>query len=180
MKLRKMRIAVALSLLGFTACTSVETPDGAASQAAATESAQEKAASARPLARFTPATKIDAYKAQAARHIVDKTGKTFDGELPPILKSVVVLDISVDREGRPTRVVVDSSNGFKALERTAIDSVKRAGAFPAPTKEVLAGKSEVRYLETWLFRSDGKFQIRSLVTAPQPGADRIVLASGKK
>lgn len=116
-----------------------------------------------------PASTLEAYKTQVAESIRGASDQTFDGALPPILKSVVVLDITVDRAGRPARVMVRRSNGFRALEQRALDSVRRAGPFPAPSARVLAGDDSVHYLETWLFRADGRFQIRSLVKAPQPG-----------
>jgi periplasmic protein TonB len=126
-----------------------------------------------PLARFTPAKEIGVYKTQVAARIAEGNAHVFSGELPPILKSIVVLDLTVERDGRPSRIHVSRSNGFKDLERVALESVRKAGALPAPTAAVLDGRSSVRYLETWLFRADGKFQLRSLVTQPQPGAERL-------
>lgn len=128
--------------------------------------------------RFAPPKDITAYKTQVAARIADGHTQMFSGELPPILKSVVVLDVTVDRDGKPTRVLVSRSNGFKDLEKVAIESVRRAGVFPAPTAAVLQGRGNVRYLETWLFRADGKFQLRSLVTQPQPGAERMASKEG--
>lgn len=116
-----------------------------------------------------PSATLDAYKKQVAQRIYDTNPDTFSGLLPPILKSVVVLNVTVDEQGKATRVVVRRSNGFKKLERVALDSVRKAGDFPEPSAKVLAGGKSVTYLETWLFRADGKFQIRSLVTEPQPG-----------
>lgn len=120
---------------------------------------------------------ISAYKGQIAQHIVGGHKDTFSGDLPPILKSIVVLDLTVDRDGRISRVIVSRSNGFKELERVALDSVRRIKVFPPPPANVLNGKTSVRYLETWLFRDDGKFQIRSLVKVPQPGAEKLASAS---
>lgn len=115
------------------------------------------------------------YKKQVAQQIQRNSAHTFNGTLPPMLKSVVVLDITVAADGELRRVAVRRSNGFRQLERRAMDSVRRAGKLPAPTASLLQGRSQVSYLETWLFRADGRFQLRSLVTEPQPGADALVV-----
>ena len=49
-----------------------------------------------------------------------------------MFKSIVVLDITIDREGRLAQVSVRRSNGYQALENNAMDSVKRAAPFGAP------------------------------------------------
>ena len=108
------------------------------------------------------ATTLDAYKAEVARHIYKSSAKeTFDGAAPPLLKSIVVLEITIDaRGGAHARVV--RSNGFKQLEARALQSVKRAGPLPRWSG---AGAKPVSYYETWLFRNDGRFQIRSIAPA---------------
>ena len=45
--------------------------------------------------------------------------------------------------------------------------VRNAGPFSAPGPGVLRSAGSVRFLETFLFRDDGRFQIRSLVETPQ-------------
>ena len=120
----------------------------------------------------TPA--IGTYKTAIARQIVAASKAKYTEDLPPILKSVVVLDISIDKGGRPVRVVVWRSNGYEDLEATALASVKNIGAFPPPSEDLLAGNDTVRYLETFLFRPDGKFQIRSLERPVMPtGANPV-------
>jgi len=39
----------------------------------------------------------------------------------------------------------------------------------SPPPEILKGASAVTYAETWLFRPDGRFQVRS-IAGVQPGA----------
>jgi periplasmic protein TonB len=114
------------------------------------------------------ATTLDDYKKHAAGHIVSLASKELADSLPPILKSVVVLDITVDAEGTVTRAVVWRSNGYQDLEQTALKSVRRAGKFPAPSPEVLKGQESVRFLETWLFRHDGRYHVRSAVPPDLP------------
>jgi periplasmic protein TonB len=109
---------------------------------------------------------LDAYKAEVARHIYKSSAKeTFEGAAPPLLKSIVVLEISVDSKGAAHARVV-RSNGFKELEARALQSVKRAGPLPRWSG---AGTKPVTYYETWLFRNDGRFQIRS-IAPPQASA----------
>lgn len=112
---------------------------------------------------------IGRYKSEVARRIVAANRDHHTTDLPPILKSIVVLDISVDRTGRPVRVAVWRSNGYEDLEARALESVKTAaGTLPPPGDALLAGGATVRFLETFLFRHDGRFQIRSLEPATMP------------
>jgi periplasmic protein TonB len=122
-----------------------------------------------PAASVAPALTLEGYKKQAARHIVAASPEAFDGKLPEILKSVVVLDLTIDRDGKVVKATVRRSNGYKDLEATALESMRRAGRLPAPSVAVHRGAPTITYLETWLFRADGRFQIRSLAE-PQPVA----------
>ena len=148
--------AVALTA-GCAALTSAPPPD-----------AGQPAAQA-PAASVAPALTLEGYKKQAARHIVAASPEAFDGKLPEILKSVVVLDLTIDRDGKVVKATVRRSNGYKDLEATALESMRRAGRLPAPSVAVHRGAPTITYLETWLFRADGRFQIRSLAE-PQPVA----------
>jgi periplasmic protein TonB len=121
---------------------------------------------------------LDEYKKHAATHIVASSANLFATSLPPILKSVVVLDITVDAEGNVTRLSLWRSNGYEDVEAVAMDSVRRAGKLPAPSPQVLAGQTSVRFLETWLFRPDNRFQVRSAV--PQPPSETASDVAAKK
>ena len=114
-----------------------------------------------PLA-VSNARTLDEYKADVAHAVLHANAdKTFIGQLPEVLKSVVVLRVAIDRNGFPYQVTVMRSNGYKELEARAIQSV-RAGALPRPSGAVTGGHGYVSFMETWLFRDDGKFQIRTL------------------
>jgi protein TonB len=144
--------------------------------------AQDKEASAvpalvpSPMAAASPsitpfkseARNIDDYKKHAAGHIIAISKHELAESLPPILKSVVVLDITVDKDGNLSRVALWRSNGYEDLERIAIESVKRAGKLPAPSPEVLKGQESVRFLETWLFAHNGRYHVRSVIPADFP------------
>ena len=66
-----------------------------------------------------------------------------------------VLDIAIDAEGRLVEASVVRSNGHPGLAQRALETVKAAAPFTAP------GRS-VQFLETFLFRDDDCFLIRSL------------------
>jgi protein TonB len=115
-----------------------------------------------PAQRIPPLT-LEAYKKTVAERIAQASPDIFGEPLPEMFKSIVVLDITIDRDGRLAQVSVRRSNGYKALENRAMDSVKRAAPFGAPAFTVRGRDGSVNFLETFLFRDDGRFRIRSLV-----------------
>jgi protein TonB len=167
MRRSPLALAIVIALAGCATATAPDVfppPEMSAPQAAAAPASTPRSRAAAP----NPAA-VEVYKKQAAQRIVAANSHLHADKLPEILKSVVVLDISVDRNGNPVRVSVRRSNGYKDLERAALDSVKRAGPLPAPATTLLAGGATVSYVETWLFRGDGRFQIRS-IAGVQPGS----------
>lgn len=112
--------------------------------------------------RIAPLT-LDGYKKSVAERIASASPDIFAEPLPEMFKSIVVLDITIDRDGRLANVSVRRSNGYKALENRAMESVKRAAPFVAPAFTVRGRDGSVNFLETFLFRDDGRFRIRSLV-----------------
>jgi protein TonB len=108
-----------------------------------------------------PAT-LDLYKHDLACRIhARNVGQIYQGAPPPVLRSVVVLTFRVDSKGRPVQIAVRRSNGIRDLERRAIQSVRLASPLPVPSAAMLKrGSTEIT--ETWLFRDDGRFQVRTL------------------
>jgi TonB family protein len=106
---------------------------------------------------------INHYKRTVASRIVAANEEVFFEPLPEMLKSVVVLEITVDRQGYPLDVYVIRSNGYRELEQVALASVLRAAPFDGPQPGVLQGAASVSFLETFLFRGDGFYQVLSLV-----------------
>ena len=84
-----------------------------------------------------------------------------------MLRSVVVLSVRIDNRGRPVRIGVVRSNGIRTLERQAIQSVRSAAPLPIPAA-ALRRRGTADITETWLFRDDGRFQIRTLAQAQAP------------
>ncbi len=110
-----------------------------------------------------PAPSLDDYKRRLAGRIVAASPKVYREPPPPVMKSIVVLYIRVDRGGRPLRVSVFRSNGYHDLERRAVASVVDALPLPAPPDALLDDRGSLGFLETFLFRDDDRFQVRSLV-----------------
>ncbi len=106
---------------------------------------------------------VAAYKALVASEIWLRNAEVYADPVPEMLKSIVVLEITIDRAGNPVGISVYRSNGFKHLETRALESIVRAAPFPAPAPGVLEGPGCVTFLETFLFRADERFQLRSLV-----------------
>ena len=150
-----MRQTACLLVLLLAACAAQEPVPTAAPGAEAAAPSQPRRAA--PPARTTSAN-IDAYKREVARRIVSASPHVYDDPVQPMLKSIVVLDISIDRRGQLTAVKVRRSNGYRDLENRALESVRRAAPFTAPPRN-----APVNYLETFLFRNDGRFRVRSLV-----------------
>ena len=160
----------AISCTAILAACSVRAPDPmtqpepkAAPPAVAIFTPAPPTAAAPPVALLT----LEAYKRAFAERVAHASPDLFREPVPPMLKSVVVLDITIDREGRVAHVEVRRSNGYKALENRAMDSVRRAAPYASPSRQVRRGDGTVNFLETFLFRDDGRFQIRTLVADAQ-------------
>jgi TonB family protein len=143
----------------LAACSS--TPPATAPQQAAPQAETAPAPQLLPLPLLT----LDSYKKSVAQRIASASPDIFTEPMPEMFKSIVVLDITIDNQGRLAQVSVRRSNGYQALERKAMESVKRAAPFVAPAFTVRGRERDgsVRFLETFLFRDDGRFRIRSLV-----------------
>ena len=105
---------------------------------------------------------IDSYKKEFAQHVAHTSPAIFHEPLPAIFKSIIVLDVTIDYTGRLAHVTVHRSNGYKDLEKVALNSVRQAAPFAAPSHAIQRRDGSVNFLETFLFRNDGRFQIRSL------------------
>ena len=99
---------------------------------------------------------LDAYKRIVALDVLQHALGTYCQPGEEMLKSVVILEIAIDAEGRLAAATVVRSNGHAELAQRALDTVKAAAPFTPPGQGV-------QFLETFLFRDDECFQIRSLV-----------------
>lgn len=110
---------------------------------------------------------LNAYKAEVASHVVRRNaGHTFSGQLPPMLPAIVVLTITVDKDGRMTNVTVQRSRDPDA-SKVAVASMERSGTLPRmPASLLVSNADSLTFSETFLFDKDYRFQLRSLA-APQ-------------
>jgi protein TonB len=104
---------------------------------------------------------LDDYKTQVARHVIEHNPEhNFDGILPPLLPAIVVLRITVDRDGQVQDVFVQRSRdpGASAI---ALDSLRRSAPLPPP-RALAEGPDGLTFSETFLFADSDRFQLRSL------------------
>jgi protein TonB len=105
---------------------------------------------------------LEAYKSNVARHIMrNNTEHTFSGRLPPMLPAIVVLRITVDKDGNLTRVIVQRSRDDDA-SAVALASMERSGPLPKPVDLAMDAEDSLTFLETFLFNADYRFQLRTL------------------
>jgi len=103
-----------------------------------------------------PFSELDAYKKVVALDILQHAPGAYCQPGEEMLKSVVILEIAIDAEGRLAAATVVRSNGHPELVQRALETVMAAAPFTPPGQGM-------QFLETFLFRDDECFQIRSLV-----------------
>ncbi len=122
-----------------------------------------------------PSLTLEAYKASVARHIVDRNAdRTFSGQLPPMLPAIVVVNITVDKEGQMTDVQVQRSRDHQASQ-VALASMRRSGPLPRPDGLLVKNSSAMTFSETFLFVRSGdpasyRFQLRTLAGPQEWGS----------
>ena len=115
-------------------------------------------------------TPLDRYKHAVAHVILQaNTPSTYDGVPPHMLRAVIVLQLTVDGRGALTDVKTLRSRSAEHAA-AATKSVRAAGPLPAPPRELLRS-GRLEFVETWLFRDDGKFQVRSAAQPQAPVTD---------
>lgn len=106
---------------------------------------------------------LDQYRQAIARRIAERNPSYLEHRAPQaMLRSLVVVAFTVNREGELVRSAVYRTNGDDDAEATAIASLRRAAPLPAPPAKLLNRLGQVEIMEDWLFNDDGKFQLREL------------------
>lgn len=102
------------------------------------------------------------WKREAATRIhAHNKQHVYDGKVPPIVHAVVVVQMTVAPDGKVLKSEVLRRPDYAASE--AALAVKTAqAASPLPPVPASAGKGNIQVAETWLFRKDGRFQLRTL------------------
>lgn len=104
------------------------------------------------------------WRRAVARHILAvNKDRVFEGRPPHPLKAVVVLDLEVGADGRIRHAsVMRAPKHASQLGPAAVRTVQAAAPLPPPPRALLGRGTSVRFTETWLFRDDDRFQIRTL------------------
>lgn len=109
-----------------------------------------------------PSPQLDAYKTQVAQQVVQHNpDRVFTGRLPDMLPAIVVVNVTVDKDGKLTDVAVQRSRDPDASQ-VALDSMRRIGTLPKPVNLLAKNSDSVTFSETFLFDSQYRFQLRSL------------------
>ncbi|MES2148365.1 MAG: energy transducer TonB [Pseudomonadota bacterium] len=105
---------------------------------------------------------LDMYKADVAQQIMrSNTAHTFSGRLPEMLPAIVVLSITVEHDGKVSKMFVQRSRDAEA-STVALASVERTGLLPRPFNLVSGFKRSLTFSETFLFNDKYQFQLRTL------------------
>jgi protein TonB len=109
-----------------------------------------------------PSPTLDAYKVEVAQQVMrSNPDRTFSGKLPDMLPAIVVVNVTVDKDGQMTDLAVQRSRDPDA-SRVALDSMRRSGPLPKPVSLLANNSDSVTFSETFLFDSQYHFQLRSL------------------
>ncbi|WP_085315062.1 energy transducer TonB family protein [Derxia lacustris] len=118
---------------------------------------------------------VDAYKRVVAEHIAGAARTALKQDAPrpadTALKGVTVVGLQVHSDGKIDRAWVVRSSGDDKLDQFALASVVSTQPLPAPPANTTLGIGYTIFSESWLHRSDGRFQLisKTLTTAvPTP------------
>ena len=114
-----------------------------------------------------PPANVDEYKTQVARHVAaHDPERVYAGTLPPLLPAIVVLKITVDRDGGLSQVAVQRSRNPQA-SAIALAALRRSAPLPPP-QHLARAHGRITFFETFLFADADRYQLRSLAE-PQAG-----------
>ncbi|HTH58783.1 MAG TPA: TonB family protein [Paraburkholderia sp.] len=108
---------------------------------------------------------LDRYHTEVAQHILEHNPSyVLHGTPQAMLRSVVVVAFTVDRNGRVVQSSVYRTNGDDEAEATALATLRRSSPLPPPPGRLLDARGRLELMEDWLFNDNGKFQLRTLAT----------------
>jgi len=130
---------------------------------------ERPAATSVPPAAISSVT-LDQYRLAVAQRITERNPSyVLHGKPQAMLRSLVVVSFTVDRNGQLVASGIYRTNGDDEAEGTALASLRRASPLPQPPAKLLDGRGHLELMEDWLFNDNGKFQLRELA-APQAQA----------
>jgi len=149
-------------------------PEPAPAPAPAAPAAPAVPALPAPVTAPAPATgansgarSVEEYKRDFAKHLHQTSAEQiFTGAPPHLLRSVIVMSVALDTSGNVVNARVLRDNGDPETVRNAVDSVRRGAPYPRPASRMF-NRGRLEFTETWLFRDDGRFQLRTLAEAWQ-------------
>jgi hypothetical protein len=98
------------------------------------------------------------YRQDAARHLYHHySHRIYKGKLPPMLKSVGVVDVVVGHKGQVLNIIWLRAPRHADVTREIENLILSASPYPAPVK-----LRKVTYTETWLWHASGRFQLDTL------------------
>ncbi|TAL96314.1 MAG: TonB family protein [Paraburkholderia sp.] len=123
----------------------------------------------RPTVHVPPAAinsvTLDQYRASVARRIIERNPSyVLRGTPQAMLRSLVVVSFTVDRDGQLVGESVYRTNGDDEAESTALATLRRASPLPQPPAKLLDTRGHLELMEDWLFNDDGKFQLRTFAS----------------
>ncbi|MFD1555483.1 energy transducer TonB [Paraburkholderia silviterrae] len=108
---------------------------------------------------------LDDYRAAVAKRIVERNPSyVLQGTPQAMLRSLVVVSFTVNRDGQITKSSVYRSNGDYDAEATALVTLRRSAPLPPPPTHLLNSIGQIELFEDWLFNDNGKFQLRTLAS----------------
>ena len=118
----------------------------------------------KPEEAVLPSTSLtfNAYKRDLALHISQmNVNSIYKGRPQALLRSVIVLKYVINADGKLLRSEIIRSNHDKTTENIALSSISKASPFPKPMSHLLNNR-KLDITETWLFNTDGRFQLRTI------------------
>jgi len=120
---------------------------------------------ARSYETASPRSLADWKRNVAERIHAANRSQVYSGAPPNPLRAVVVVEMTVAADGQVRRAeLLRTPAHAKDLGAVALKAISSASPFPAPPKALVA-QGAMKTTETWLFRDDGQFQLRSLALA---------------
>lgn len=124
-----------------------------------------------PAAAVNSAT-LDQYRSAVARRIIERSPSyVLHGTPQAMLRSLVVVSFTVDRDGQVIQSAVYRTNGDDEAESTALATLRRAAPLPLPPARLLNTRGQVELFEDWLFNDNGKFQLREFASPQAQNID---------
>ncbi|PQP16204.1 energy transducer TonB [Burkholderia cepacia] len=112
------------------------------------------------------------YRVEIAQRVAERNPSgVLHGTPQAMLRSLVVVAFTVDRNGRLVNASVYRSNGDSEAEALALASLRRSAPLPAPPSRLLDGNGQIEMMEGWLFNDDGHFQLQSTASAQAQSLD---------